>query len=84
MNYTVFINLIEHSFIKLCPSAGIIFQRDVSNLISGLQVLQWLCCPKFLIKSNLFNVLDKVPYDLALATPIYNPISLLTHRNFQP
>lgn len=84
MNYTVFINLIEHTFIKLCPIAGIIFQKDMSNLISGLKVLQRLCCPKFLIKWNLFNVLYKVPYDLALATPIYNSISSLTHPNFQP
>lgn len=65
MNYTIFINLIEHTFIKLCPIAGIIFQKYMCNLISGLKVLQWLCCPKFLIKSNLYHVLYKVPYDLA-------------------
>lgn len=84
ITYTIFINLIENTFIKLCPIADIIFQKYMCNLISWLKVLQWLCCPKFLIKSNLFNVLYKVPYDLALATLIYNPIFSLSHPNFQP
>lgn len=36
-----------------------------------------------LIKSNLFSVAFKIPYDLAVPTLIYNPISSLSYSGLQ-